>query len=531
MRFRFFLGFCLFALARSAGAISIKDSRVTTSVSEESCRVPKSVTSFQPADRQAFLWFAAREVHAGDQLRVEWLDPSGAVSVTAEYPELPNASELCFTSQLPIAGFAPASQPGPWSVRVVSNGRSMFTRQFEIAADSDTGGPAVTSVTWSGVRAEEIDFKVQGKNFAPNALVLIAEYTSSTGWRYLASLQPQAATPNLLTVRYHGLPANEYLVIVENPDQRMSRPTPFLISTEGYKLPTVAGEPWVLTQGPYGTFSHWGNALHAFDIAPRSSRCIVAMKGGIAYTYDLGLGQDHRHRSFGNYITIDHLNGEFSHYAHLATGTFVVTNGQRVEQGQALATVGNSGYTLGEGGGYHIHVSVTRSLAISAPSIPFQFEDLPDALHAVNRTVVSTNASPLCDCRGQHPGPAGAAVAERKSYREQLSGQVSVAQWWSELVDVPKGAKTFDVSLSWPGATDALDLHLVSPSGRHYGWYGDTTGYSGSASNPQEFHLLKPERGVWRISVEGVRGSGPIAFGVETTGHKAPAALVAAGGE
>jgi len=28
------------------------------------------------------------------------------------------------------------------------------------------------------------------------------------------------------------------------------------------------------------------------------------MKAGIAYTHDLGLQQDHRHHSFGNYITI-----------------------------------------------------------------------------------------------------------------------------------------------------------------------------------------------------------------------------------
>ena len=528
MRFHVGLVLCFLSLAPLAGAITVKDSRITSSVSEESCRVPKPVSSFQPTDRQAFLWFQARQIRAGDQLRVEWLDPSGAISTTADYGELPGASELCFTSQLPIAGFAPASQPGEWSVRVLSGGRSLFTRGFSIVADSDSGGPSVSSVTWSGVRAEEIEFKVQGKNFAPNALVFIAQYTSSNGWRYLANLQPSSLTSNQLLVHYRGLPANEYLVIVENPDQRMSRPMPFVIATEGYKLPMVAGDPWVVTQGPYGTFSHWGNALHAFDIAPRSGRCIVAMKSGIAYTHDLGLAQDHRHRSFGNYITIDHLNGEYSHYAHLAAGTFVVSNGQHVEQGQALATVGNSGYTLGEGGGYHVHVSVTRSLPISAPSIPFQFEDLPDAMHAVNRTVVSANASPLCDCRERHPG----SIEARRSYAEEFSGQVSVAEWWSEVVSVPKGSKTFDVMLSWPGSSDALDLHLVSPSGRHYGWYGDTTGYSGQRSHPQEFHVAQPEAGLWRISVEGVRGSGTIAFGVETSGHRSGASLVAArGGE
>jgi hypothetical protein len=305
---------------------------------------------------------------------------------------------------------------------------------------------------------------------------------------------------------------------------------PFVLATNGYKLPMPAGEPWVLTQGPYGAFSHWGNALHAYDIAPRSGRCVVAMKAGIAYTHDLGLRQDHRHRTFGNYITIDHGDGEYSHYAHLATGAFVVSNGQRVEQGQALAIVGNSGYTLGEGGGYHVHVSVTRALAISSSSIPFQFEDLPDAARrGVNRTVVSSNASPFCDCRERHV--SGSAVA-RTTMPKQFSGQVSVAEWWSDVVSVSRGSKMFDVSVDWAGANNGLDLHLVSPSGRHFGWYGDTTGYSGSQTNPQQFHVPRPEPGIWRISVQGVRGGlGPIDFGVETSGQKAGTVAASRGDE
>ena len=523
MLLRFLLAGYILVLAPLAHAITVKDSRVTASVTEDSCHVPKTASVFQPTDRQAFLWFRARQIRIGDQLRVEWLDPSGAVSTSAEYGELPSAAELCFTSQLPIAGLAPASQPGNWTVRVLSNGQPLFSRTFQIAADADSGGPTVTGVTWSGERKQEIDFTVQGKNFQPNPLVFIAQYTPSGGWTYLASLQPRAVSPTQLTVHYPGLPANEYLVIVENPDQRMSRPMPFVIATEGYKLPTAAGEPWVITQGPHGTFSHWGNALHAFDIAPRSGRCIVAMKAGIAYTHDLGLGQDHRHRSFGNYITIDHGNGEYSHYAHLATGSFVVENGQHVEQGQALATVGNSGYTLGEGGGYHVHVSVTRALAISSSSVPFQFQDLPNASRAINHTVVSENSSALCNCRERR---SGASLA-RKSFDPQFRGQVSVAQWWSEMVTVPKGMKMLEVTLAWPGANDALDLHLVSPSGRHYGWYGDTTGYSGSNTNPQEFRVPQPETGIWRISVQGMRGSGAIDFGVETSGRKSNPQLVA----
>jgi hypothetical protein len=470
---------------------------------------------FQPVDRQAFVWFVALQVRAGDRLRVEWLDPAGTVATTAEYGELPAAGELCFTSQLPIAGSPPASQPGNWTVRAVANGSVAFSRTFTIAPANDNGGPVITSVTWSGERTQEIDFTVHGKDFQPGSLVFIAQYAQTGGWKYLASLQPRSVAPNQLLVHYAGLPANEYWVIVESPDGRMSRPAQFLIATAGYKLPTAAGVPWIITQGPYGTFSHWGNSLHAFDIAPRTGSCVVAMKGGIVYTHDLGLGQDHRHHSFGNYITIDHGNGEFSHYAHLATGTFVVKNGDRVEQGQALATAGNSGYTLGEGGGYHVHVSVTRELPISSGSVPFQFEDLPDWTRAGGyRTVVSSNSSERCDCRAR-----GAVASGGGSSEGQFSGAVSMEQWWNDIVTVAPGSKLLDVTLSWAGAPGDLDLHLMSPSGRHYSSFADTTGYSGE-TNPKSFRVPNPEAGLWRISVQGLRGSGPINFGVETSASK-----------
>jgi len=377
---------------------------------------------------------------------------------------------------------------------------------------------------------------VRGDGFQPGSIVHIAEYTRAGGWRYLASLQPGSLSPSELTAHYSGLPAAEYLAIVETPDLRMSRPAPFLISTSGYKLPFAAREPWVLTQGPYGTFSHWGNSLHAFDIAPMTGRCVVAMRAGIAYTHDNHLHQDHAHRSFGNYITVDHGDGEFSHYAHLATGTFLVANGQRVEQGQALATAGNSGYTLGEGGGYHVHVHVTRALPIASQSIPFQFEDLTGGARAgLPRTIVSANDSPLCDCRRAQPGSiAGGpqiAATNARSTPPQFAGRLSVEQWWSEVVTVAKRSKSFDVTLAWKPADADLDLHVVSPSGTHYGWYGNTTGYSGAKANPQQFRLPRPEPGFWRVSVQAVKGGmAPIEFDVSTSGQPARAGTPAVGG-
>lgn len=530
VRPRTLLAVCFAVLTQAALAITVRDARIASSVSEQSCVVPKPATVFQATDRQAFLWFLARQVRPGDKLQIEWVDPSGAVSTTADYGELPNASELCFTSQLPIAGFAAAAQPGRWRARVFANGGELFSRDFTIAGVSDTGGPMVTSVTWSGVIAEQVNFTVQGRNFQPDSLVLIAQYAAAGGWTYLSSLRPRTFTPTELVVPYAGLPANEYLVIVENPDQRLSRPVPFTIETGGYKLPFPAGEPWVITQGPYGSFSHWGNSLHAYDIAPRGGDCVVAMKAGTVYVHDLGLHQDHQHRTFGNYITIDHGNGEFSHYAHLATGTMVVSSGQHVEQGQALARVGNSGYTLGEGGGYHVHVSVTRALPISSNSIPFAFEDLPNVSRGVrNLSVVSNNSSPLCDCRRAQASSAARTPPSGAPAGRHVSGQVSFEQWWTEVVAVPRRSKLFEVSLTWNGAANSLDLHLVSPSGRHYAWYADTTGFSGQKSNPQSFRLPDPEPGSWRVSVQAVAaGPAPVAFDLQTSGTSADRSLVAA---
>jgi murein DD-endopeptidase MepM/ murein hydrolase activator NlpD len=48
----------------------------------------------------------------------------------------------------------------------------------------------------------------------------------------------------------------------------------------------------------------------------------------------------------GNYVVIDHLNGEFSVFGHLKQGSARVKPGQRVKQGEIIAAVGASGSSL-----------------------------------------------------------------------------------------------------------------------------------------------------------------------------------------
>ena len=85
----------------------------------------------------------------------------------------------------------------------------------------------------------------------------------------------------------------------------------------------------------------------------------------------------------GNLVVIDHGNGEFSHYGHLATGSAKVKVGDRVRQGQPIALLGNSGNS-------------------TEPHLHFQLTDGPDALYSAGRPCTFVNVElPFADWERQ----------------------------------------------------------------------------------------------------------------------------------
>jgi len=81
---------------------------------------------------------------------------------------------------------------------------------------------------------------------------------------------------------------------------------------------------------------------------------------------------------YGNYVAVDTLDGNYDYYGHLKTH-FAVSDGQYVEQGQALATVGNTGCVFSTGGdGTHVHVHNNQGSDgheyVYATSLPFLFD-------------------------------------------------------------------------------------------------------------------------------------------------------------
>lgn len=93
--------------------------------------------------------------------------------------------------------------------------------------------------------------------------------------------------------------------------------------------------------------SRWGKSHKGVDIgAPKGTTIVAAASGTVTvaqYGYSGG---------YGNYIIISHGNGVQTLYGHC--NSLLVSAGTYVSQGQAIATVGNTGNSQGN----HLHLEV-----------------------------------------------------------------------------------------------------------------------------------------------------------------------------
>ncbi|RLC35466.1 hypothetical protein DRH14_00925 [Candidatus Shapirobacteria bacterium] len=131
------------------------------------------------------------------------------------------------------------------------------------------------------------------------------------------------------------------------------KPKERIIDKARYRSRTVAAIPGVVGEGNFmwpttGRISQRYYWYHrAVDIANKNSPPIVAAQSGTVIRRGWGGG-------YGNYVVIDHGNGYKTLYAHMKTGTFAVTLGQKVNQGQKLGIMG----TTGRSTGIHLHFEI-----------------------------------------------------------------------------------------------------------------------------------------------------------------------------
>ncbi len=75
---------------------------------------------------------------------------------------------------------------------------------------------------------------------------------------------------------------------------------------------------------------------------------VLATADGQVVTVDYDLG------GFGNYIIIKHKHGFYTRYAHLQS--FRIQKGQKVQQGQVIGYIGNTGLSTGPHLHYEVHI-------------------------------------------------------------------------------------------------------------------------------------------------------------------------------
>jgi murein DD-endopeptidase MepM/ murein hydrolase activator NlpD len=87
--------------------------------------------------------------------------------------------------------------------------------------------------------------------------------------------------------------------------------------------------------------------------------------------FDPGRLKDDPMHLYGNYVVIDHGNGEFSLLGHVRQGSVTVKVGDRVTQGQAVAQIGSSGSSYFP----HLHYELRTGSTLMVEGLPSYFRE------------------------------------------------------------------------------------------------------------------------------------------------------------
>src|SRR3978361_782892 len=102
VRFSILAAFLVAAFPISA--ITVGQLCIGATASEQGCAITRQAISFAPSERQIFFWFVAQHVKAGDELKVEWLDPDGKVAASGELQFPPHGPAVCPLAQFTTSG-------------------------------------------------------------------------------------------------------------------------------------------------------------------------------------------------------------------------------------------------------------------------------------------------------------------------------------------------------------------------------------------------------------------------------------------
>lgn len=124
----------------------------------------------------------------------------------------------------------------------------------------------------------------------------------------------------------------------------------YIFPVQSYLVITQAFKGYGKHSGvDFGWNSSVPNGSHQFIIAAESGTVVKAVDG-YGNTYP-------DKRIFGNYVIIDHGDKEWTVYGHLEKGSVCVKKGQKVNKGDPVGKMGNSGYSKGQ----HLHFELRQN--------------------------------------------------------------------------------------------------------------------------------------------------------------------------
>ena len=138
-----------------------------------------------------------------------------------------------------------------------------------------------------------------------------------------------------------------------------------------YSLPYDSGDTYKVVQGYNGHLSHLHQHALDFNI-PDGGRILSARGGVVVHVEDRNSKScaQPKCNKYNNFIRVYHDDGTFAEYTHIARGSARVRKGDKIEQGQHIASSGNVGWVTGA----HLHFEVFLLHMDKKKTVPTKFK-------------------------------------------------------------------------------------------------------------------------------------------------------------
>lgn len=178
--------------------------------------------------------------------------------------------------------------------------------------------------------------------------------------------------------------------------------------------------------------------------------------------------------SYGNYVLLRHDNGMYTMYAHLAYGYVSVSYGQRVNKGQVLGYMDNTGTSYGG----HLHFEIRQSNGAKINPEPYLNAELPNSGSSNASGVIFTYQTWDDVTKKWLPN-----VQNTTDYAGNFGHDVDAV-----YVSCNKGNVTYAVH-TWAG--DASEKY---PNSKWLPEVKNRTDYAGLAKRPIDAFILKSDK-------------------------------------